>query len=96
MRGKVQVARTGQRGTNGDKLKGDADRVAPIPNGTGDLKIDPLVGSHICEKHVIVVVCGASARLPSKSGEIPSLLVNMQSNLLVSLQQRPTAGTITA
>lgn len=49
MRGKVQVARTGQRGTNGDNLKGNADKVTSILNGMEDLKIDPFVGFHICE-----------------------------------------------
>lgn len=49
VRGKVQVARTGQRGTNGDNLKGNADKVTPILNGLEDLKIDPFVGFHICE-----------------------------------------------
>lgn len=49
MRGKVQVARTGQRGTNGDNLKGNADKATPILNGMEDLKIDPFVGFHICE-----------------------------------------------
>lgn len=49
MRGKVQVAKTGQRGTNGDNLKGDADKVTPILNGMEDLKIDSFVGFLICE-----------------------------------------------
>lgn len=49
MRGKVQVARTGQRGTNGDHLKGDADKVTPILNGMEDLKVDPFVGFPICK-----------------------------------------------
>lgn len=33
MRGRVQVARLGQRGTNGENLRGNADKVTPKLKG---------------------------------------------------------------
>lgn len=33
MRGRVQVARLGQRGTNGENLRGNADKVTPLLKG---------------------------------------------------------------